>query len=53
MVFTLNLIILTLLLISQYDTYIGYDAAEKFVETIIRIYNSISEKLNNYSKANQ
>ena len=39
------------LITSQYNTYTGYDATEKFVETIIRIYNSISEKFNNYSKA--
>ena len=38
---------------SQYVTYTGYDAKEKFVETIIRIYNDISRKLYNYSKANQ
>ena len=41
------------LITSQYDTYTGYDATEKFVETIIRIYDNISNKLNNYSKANQ
>ena len=34
---------------SQYFTYTGYDAKEKFVETIIKI----SQKLYNYSKANQ
>ena len=38
---------------SQYFTYTGYDAKEKFVETIIKIYNNISQKLYNYSKANQ
>ena len=37
---------------SQYFTYTGYDAKEKFVETIIKIYNNISQKLYNYSKAN-
>ena len=38
---------------SQYITYTGYDAKEKFVKTIIIIYNNISKKLINYSKANQ
>ena len=41
------------LIIPKYHTYTGIDAAEKFVEDIIRIYNNISNKLNNYSKARQ
>ena len=41
------------LITSQYITYTGYDATDKFVETIIRIYDNISIKLNNYSKAHQ
>ena len=38
---------------SQYHTYTGYDAKEKFVETIIKTYNNISQKLYHYSKANK
>ena len=38
---------------SQYHTYTGYDAKEKFVETIIKTYNNISQKLYYYSKANE
>ena len=38
---------------SQYYDYFGTDAKEKFVETIIFIYNNISKKLCKYSKANK
>ena len=38
---------------SQYFDYIGTDAKEKFVETIIFIYNDISKKLYKYSEANK
>ena len=48
----LNLIIATFFT-SQYYTYTEYDAITKFVETIIDIYNNISNKIYEYSKANQ
>ena len=38
---------------SQYYDYIGTDAKEKFVETIVLLYNEISKKLFKYSKANK
>ena len=38
---------------SQYYDYIGTDAKEKFIETIVSIYNEISKKLFKYSKANK
>ena len=38
---------------SQYYDYIGIDAKEKFIETIISVYNEISKKLFIYSKANK
>ena len=41
------------LTMSQYYDYIGTDAKEKFVETIVLVYNDISKKLSKYSKANK
>ena len=41
------------LITTQYHTFTGYDAKEKFVETIIKIYNNISQKLYYYSNANK
>ena len=38
---------------SQCYDYIGTDAKEKFVETIVLLYNEISKSLFKYSKANK
>ena len=38
---------------SQYYDYIGTDAKEKFVETIVLIYNDVSKKRCKYYKANK